>query len=123
VLNKLIRIDVELNEQVSSWQTYAPPPVALPLSYQNKRKWNIFRTKLITIVLGGAILMENTRWLSQDQTNMEQVEDLGQFEGGSVRGFRAGVGGTFIFLLLGQEHSKEVLSRATWMSLFYMTTR
>jgi phosphate-selective porin OprO/OprP len=97
VLNKLIRIDVELNEQVSSWQTYAPPPVALPLSYQNKRKWNIFRTKLITIVLGGAILMENTRWLSQDQTNMEQVEDLGQFEGGSVRGFRAGVGGTFNF--------------------------
>jgi phosphate-selective porin OprO/OprP len=97
VLNKLIRIDVELNEQVSSWQTYAPPPVALPLSYQNKRKWNVIRTKPITIVLGGAILMENTRWLSQDQINMEQVGDLGEFEGGSVRGFRAGVGGTFNF--------------------------
>jgi len=97
VLNKLIRIDVELKEQVSSWQTYAPPPVALPLSYQNKRKWNVIRTKPITIVLGGAILMENTRWLSQDQINMEQVGDLGEFEGGSVRGFRAGVGGTFNF--------------------------
>ncbi|MCW8803102.1 MAG: hypothetical protein OQK57_01795, partial [Ignavibacteriaceae bacterium] len=97
VLNKLIRIDVELDEQLSSWQTYSPPPVALPLSYQNKRKWNVFRTKPITIVLGGAILMENTRWLSQDQTNMEQVGDLGELEGGSVRGFRAGVGGTLNF--------------------------
>ena len=42
VLNKLIRIDVDSQEQVSRWQSYAPPPVALPLSYQNKRKWNIY---------------------------------------------------------------------------------
>jgi len=97
VLNKLIRIDVDLKEQVSGWRSYAPPPVALPLSYQNKRKWNVFRTKPITIVLGGAILMENTRWLSQDPANKEQVGDLDEFEGGSVRGFRAGVGGTINF--------------------------
>lgn len=97
VLNKLIRIDVELNEQLSGWTSYAPPPVALPLSYQNKRKWNVFRTKPITIVLGGAILMENTRWLYQDKINNAQVGDLGEFVGGSVRGFRAGVGGTINF--------------------------
>ena len=41
--------------------------------------------------------MENTRWLSQDRANKEQVGDLGEFEGGSVRGFRAGVGGTINF--------------------------
>ena len=41
--------------------------------------------------------MENTRWLSQDNINEEQVGDLSEFEGGSVRGFRAGVGGTFNF--------------------------
>ncbi len=97
VLNKLIRIDVELNEQLSGWTSYAPPPVALPLSYQNKRKWNVVRTKAITALFGGAILMENTRWLSQDPANKEQVGDLGEFEGGSVRGFRAGIGGTFNF--------------------------
>ena len=97
VLNKLLRIDVDPNEQVSSWQSYAPPAMALPLSYQNKRKWNVFRTKPFTVVLGGAILMENTRWLSQDNSNEQQVGDLSQFDGGSIRGFRAGMGGTFNF--------------------------
>ena len=58
VLNKLIRIDVESKEQLSGWTSYSPPPVALPLSYQNKRKWNVVRTKPITALFGGAILME-----------------------------------------------------------------
>ena len=97
VLNKLLRIDVDSEEQIQGWRSYAPPPVALPLSYQSSRKWNVFRTKPITGVLAGAILMENTRWLSQDNINEEQVGDLSQFEGGSMRGFRAGLGGTFNF--------------------------
>jgi len=97
VLNKLMRIDVDAQEQISTWQSYAPPAVALPLSYQNKRKWNVIRTKPITAIFGGAILMENTRWLSQDNINKEQVGDLSQYEGGSIRGFRAGLGGTFNF--------------------------
>ncbi len=97
VLNKLIRIDVDSQKQISGWQSYAPPPVSLPLSYQNSRKWNVFRTKPITAVFGGAILMENTRWLSQDNTNEQQIGDLSEFKGGSMRGFRAGVGGTFNF--------------------------
>jgi len=41
--------------------------------------------------------MENTRWLSQDPINESQVGDLSAFEGGSVRGFRAGLAGTFNF--------------------------
>lgn len=97
VLNKLIRIDLDSQEQISGWKSYAPPAVALPLSYQNNRKWNVFRTKSITGVFGGAILMDNTRWLSQDEANEEQVGDISQFQGGSVRGFRAGLGGTFNF--------------------------
>ncbi|MDX5584295.1 MAG: porin, partial [Aureibaculum sp.] len=110
VLNKLLRIDVDSEEQISGWQSYAPPPIALPLSYQNKRKWNVFRTKPITIALGGAILMENTRWLSQDNINEEQVGDLSQFEGGSIRGFRLGLGGTFNF-------------KKPWTYVFSMGTR
>jgi len=110
VLNKLIRIDDDSQEQISGWQSYAPPAVALPLSYQNKRKWNVFRTKPITGIFGGAILMENTRWLSQDSTNEQQVGDLSEFEGGSIRGFRAGVGGTFNF-------------KKPWTYLFTMGTR
>lgn len=97
VLNNLVRIDEDMQGQLSGWQSYAPPPIALPLSYQNNRKWNIFRTKPVTAVLGGAILMENTRWFSDDAINEAQVGDLREFKGGSVRGFRAGVGGTFNF--------------------------
>ncbi len=98
VLNRMIRIDVDTQEQISGWRSYAPPAVALPLSYQNKRKWNVFRTKPVTVVLGGAIIMENTRWLAQDDINEQQVgSDLSEFEGGTIRGFRAGVGGTFNF--------------------------
>ena len=60
VLNKLIQIDVDSQEQISGWRSYSPPAVALPLSYQNSRKWNVFRTKPITGMFAGAILMENT---------------------------------------------------------------
>ena len=97
VLNKLLRIDVDTSEQLRGWQSYAPPAVALPISYQNKRKWNVFRTKPITGVLGGAILLENTRWISQDNSNEQQVGDLSQYEGGSIRAYRVGLGGTFNF--------------------------
>ena len=97
VLNKLIRIDVDIDEQPRGWLSYSPPPFALPISYQNKRKWNVFRTKPITVLLFGAIILENTRWLSNDPVNEKQVGDLSKYEGGSVRGFRAGVGGTFNF--------------------------
>lgn len=97
VLNKLIRIEDNSQEQIKGWRSYAPPPVSLPLTYQNSRKWNVFRTKPATIILGGAIIMENTRWLSQDNNNEKQVGDLSQFKGGSMRGFRAGVGGRFNF--------------------------
>jgi phosphate-selective porin OprO/OprP len=110
LLNRLVRIDVDPNEQVRGWQSYAPPAVALPLSYQNKRKWNVFRTKPITVVLGGAIIMENTRWIAQDNVNEQQVGDLSEYEGGSIRGFRAGVGGTFNF-------------QKPWTFLFTMGTR
>ena len=97
VLNKLIRIDVDAQKQIRGWRSYSPPPVSLPLSYQNKRKWNVFRTKPINIVLAGAILLENTRWFAQDSINEHQVGSLSQYEGGSVRGFRIGVFGTFNF--------------------------
>lgn len=98
ILNTMVRIDDDdMQGQLSGWESYTSPPLALPLSYQNNRKWNVFRTKPVTAVLGGAILMENTRWFSDDPVNEQQVGDLNEFEGGSVRGFRAGLGGTFNF--------------------------
>ena len=69
--------------------------MALPFSYHIKRKWKVFRTKPINIILGGAILLEITHWFLADTVNEQQVGDLSQYEGGSIRGFRAGMGGIF----------------------------
>ncbi len=97
VLNKLLRTDVALGKQNRSWSSYSTPPISLPLSYQNKRKWNVIRTKPFSMALGGALLIENTRWLAQDNLNRDQIGELDEFEGGSVRGIRLGIGGTINF--------------------------
>ena len=99
ILNKLIKIDAETGEKdaYSSWLFYDPPPIALPLSYQNSRKWNSFKTKPVNIILVGALIIENTRWIAQDEANKEQVGDISMYEGGSIRGLRVGVGGTINF--------------------------
>jgi len=99
VLNTLEKIDPETGEKSSlfGWSSYAPPPVALPLSYQSTHKWNIWITKPITVILAAAVMLENTRWIEQDDINQEQVGDLDQFDGGSIRGARAGFVGTFNF--------------------------
>lgn len=99
VLNALSKIQVETTEKrrFSGWRSYAPPPIALPISYQNKRKWNVLRTKPITALFAGVIGLENTRWLSQSSANREQVGPLDEFEGGSIRGIQIGSAGTFNF--------------------------
>ena len=99
VLNKLSLADEDISrkQEYSGWQTYAPPPIALPLSYQSNRKWNMLKTKPINAILAAAVIAENTRWIAQDATNTEQVGDLNEFEGGSIRGARVGTIGTINF--------------------------
>jgi len=99
VINKLLKMDPGSDElkSIFGWSSYAPPPVALPLSYQSHHKWNMWRTKPVTIILVAATMLENTRWIAQDDVNKEQIGDLKEFNGGSVRGARAGFVGTFNF--------------------------
>ena len=97
VLNKLPIIDEDQEGQITGWRSYNSPAVALPLSYQNKRKWNVIRTKPVTILFAGAILLDNTRWFSQDSNNEQQLGNLDDFDGGSIRGYRAGFGGSLNF--------------------------
>jgi len=99
VLNTLLKIDSETGEKQSilGWSSYAPPPIALPLSYQSTHKWNMWITKPITVIFAAAVMLENTRWIEQDEVNIEQVGDLDQFDGGSIRGARAGFVGSFNF--------------------------
>ena len=81
----------------TGWLSYTPPAVAMPVSYRQDNKWNVIKTKPINIVLGGAVLLENTRWIDQNAENEEQIGDLDQFDGGSIRGLRIGLGGTINF--------------------------
>ena len=97
VLNKLYQIEWEESRPTGGWLSYAPPPVALPVSYQYKSRWNVVRTKPVNLAFDGAFAMDNTRWFSQDPVNEDQVGDLSQYVGGSIRGYRLGIVGTINF--------------------------
>ncbi len=99
-LNLLTRQDDDRDEirmKNRGWLAYAPPPIALPISYQNARKWNYIQSKPINILITGAMILENTRWLKQNDSNFAQVGDIDDFDGGVMRAFRAGAIGTINF--------------------------
>ena len=79
------------------WRAYTPPPMAVPIRYFDSRKWNKFETKPISGLFTGALMLDRQFWLSQDSESEEQVGDLDDFEGGKIRGLRAGVVGTLNF--------------------------
>jgi phosphate-selective porin OprO/OprP len=79
------------------WLAYTPPPIALPLSYQDKKRWNHFETKPVSGLFIAAVVLDRQRWLSQDAESEEQVGDLDEFNRGEIRGFRFGLVGTFNF--------------------------
>jgi len=79
------------------WKAYTPPPIAVPIRYYDSRKWNKFETKPISGLFTGALMLDRQFWLSQDGESEDQVGDLSDFEGGEIRGFRAGVVGTLNF--------------------------
>ena len=69
VLNKLIRIDVDSQENTRSWQSYSPPPWPLPLSYQNKRKMNTLSYGLNWSPIQEIQVNINYRYRTQDRFN------------------------------------------------------
>jgi phosphate-selective porin OprO/OprP len=79
------------------WLAYTPPPIALPLAYQDKKRWNHFETKPVSGLFIAAVVLDRQRWLSQDAESEEQVGDLDEFNRGEIRGFRFGLVGTFNF--------------------------
>ena len=81
----------------SKWFAYDPPPVALPVTYHDTRKWNRFETRPINGLLTGALLLDRQRWGSQDEVSRSQVGDLDEFDGGEIRGFRLGLVGSLNF--------------------------
>lgn len=81
----------------SGWLAYTPPPTALPTSYDVGTKWNTWDTKYISGLFISAVVLDRTEWPSQDAASIPQVGDLGNFEGGEIRGFRFGAAGTINF--------------------------
>jgi phosphate-selective porin OprO/OprP len=81
----------------SGWLAYTPPPLAVPLNYQDTSKWNRWDTKYISGIFISGLVLDRMNWLSQDSLSGMRVGDLTDFEGGEIRGFRVGVVGTLNF--------------------------
>ncbi len=79
------------------WRAYTPPPMALPLSYQDTTKWNRWETKYVSGIFIAALVLDNFQMLNQDSGSRQQVGNLEIFEGGEIRGLRVGAAGTLNF--------------------------
>lgn len=81
----------------SGWLSYEPPPMAVPLDYRDKTRWNRFESKYISGLLTGAMMLDRTWWFDQDAASQSQVGNLDEFEGGEIRALRLGAVGTLNF--------------------------
>jgi phosphate-selective porin OprO/OprP len=79
------------------WLAYAPPPLAVPLNYQNDSRWNKFNTRYVSGLFTGAVVLDRQTWVDQDVQSKFQVGDLAPFDGGEIRGLRFGGVGTLNF--------------------------
>ena len=98
--NSLFEVEekaVEEEPKRFGWTAYTPPPMALPLSYQDTTKWNRWETKYVSGIFIAAVVLDSQQWLSQNSNSEQQVGDLNLFEGGEIRGFRVGAAGTLNF--------------------------
>ena len=89
--------EVEEEPKRIGWRAYSPPPMALPMSYQDTTKWNRWETEYLSGIFIAAAVLDNQQWLSQSSASQQQVGDLKLFEGGEIRGFRFGAAGTLNF--------------------------
>ena len=89
--------EAEDEDEGRGWLAYTPPPIALPLSYSDTKKWNRFQTKPVSGLFVAALMIDRQRWLSQDTESEAQVGDLADFSKGEIRGFRVGLIGTLNF--------------------------
>ncbi len=79
------------------WRAYSPPPMALPLSYQDTTKWNRWETEYLSGIFLAGVLLDNQQWLDQSSGSQQQVGNLKLLEGGEIRGLRVGAVGTLNF--------------------------
>ena len=81
----------------SGWLAYTPPPMAVPLNYQDSSKWNRFDTRWVSGLVTGAIALDRMNWLTQSAANQDQFGSLEEYNGGEIRALRFGIFGTLNF--------------------------
>jgi phosphate-selective porin OprO/OprP len=84
-------------KKIPRWIAYSPPPMALPLTYQDQAKWNRWDTRYFSGIFVAAAALDRQRWLTQDGNSLEQVGELKDYDGGEIRAFRMGIAGTLNF--------------------------
>ena len=96
----------------TGWLAYTPPPLAVPLNYQDTSKWNRWDTRYFSGIFVAGVVLDRTNWLDQDDISEMQVGDLDDFSGGEVRGFRLGGVGTlnlfekpWVWTIFGATHA------------------
>jgi phosphate-selective porin OprO/OprP len=72
-------------------------PVALPINYGRKHRWNAWDRKWTRGAFLAAGVIDRQNWVSQDTANNSQVGDLSDSSSGEVRGIRFGAVGTINF--------------------------
>jgi phosphate-selective porin OprO/OprP len=98
--NNLFEVEEEELEEEPKrigWRAYSPPPMALPLSYQDTTKWNRWDTEYISGIFLAGVVLDNQQWLDQSSGSQQQVGNLKLLEGGEIRGLRVGAVGTINF--------------------------
>jgi phosphate-selective porin OprO/OprP len=98
IRNRLARaLDAGEEQKRSAWLAYTPPPLAMPTQYTDTSKWNRWESKYVDGLFLGAVVIDRTRWTSQDDASEEQVGPIKDFGGGEIRGLRFGAVGTINF--------------------------
>ena len=100
IRNRLSEIGPEAVEdepKKSGWLAYTPPPMAVPLNYQDSSKWNRFDTRWVSGLVTGAIALDRMNWLTQNDSNRNQFGNLDEYNGGEIRALRFGIFGTLNF--------------------------
>lgn len=82
---------------VDTWIGYNPPPVVLDDTYVFDDKWNAFDTEHVTSLFSAGLFLDRANWMSQNGASRDQVGDLGDYDGGTIRAFRFGLTGRINF--------------------------
>jgi phosphate-selective porin OprO/OprP len=82
---------------IAPWISYNPPPVLIDDSFVFDEKWNAFDSKYLSALFSAGLFLDRANWLSQNDASRNQVGDLEDYDGGTIRAFRFGLNGQINF--------------------------